>query len=394
MRKKGKWYTAALNSKERRRDMAIYQRGKIWYISYQLNGKRVRKAMGTRKDKAVAVMENIKVSIRGGRYHEEEFSPVPFEQLYEKYNECAKERKSFKAVKAQREACLEYFRGRTAQSITVRDIEGFIAFRRNVPVRDGKTTRTNATINRELAALKAILNKGVTWGFLNHNPATKVKMLPESKGRTRFLTVEEVSALLNAASAHLRPILIVALQTGMRRGEILKLKWSDVDMKNSMIYVGDTKTGIPRHIPMSSHLRDTLKALPRRLGVDYVFAGSTVTIPEMGKHKRPWNTTIGKAGKPFRDVTTSFRNALARAGITGFRFHDLRHTAASHMVMAGIPMKTVGEILGHSTVSVTERYSHLTPEHKRQAIETLSACYNAECPKTATNEKRLQDENL
>jgi len=345
--------------------MAIYKRGKVWWISYTVNGKRVQKPMGTRKDKAVAVLENIRVSIRAGRYHEEEMTPIPFEVLYEKYVEWAKVKKSFESTRTTREVCLKYFQGKTAQLITVSDIEAFIAVRRDTPVRVSGSARTNATMNRELATLKAILNKGVAWGFLNHNPAIKVKMLPEPKGRTRFLTVEEVSALLNAATPHLRPVLIMALETGMRRGEILKLKWSDVDMKNSMIYVSDTKTGVPRHVPMSNHLRETLKALPRRLGVDHVFAGR------------------GKAtGKPFDDVRTSFRNALVRAGITEFRFHDLRHTAASHMVMAGIPMKTVGEILGHSTPVMTERYSHLTPEHKRRAIEILSTCYNS-----ATNEE-------
>ena len=80
---------------------------------------------------------------------------------------------------------------------------------------------------------------------------------------------------------------------------------------------------------------------------------------------------IGKTGKPFQDVDTSFENACAKAGIRDFRFRDLRHTASSYMVMAGVPMKSVGEILGHKTATMTERYSHLTPEHKRKAVEML-----------------------
>jgi len=110
---------------------------------------------------------------------------------------------------------------------------------------------------------------------------------------------------------------------------------------------------------MSNRLRATLAALLRRLGTDYVFTGS-----------KKWQT-IGKDGQPFHDVRTAFENACAKGGITGFRFHDLRHTAASHMVMAGVPFRTVGEILGHKTVTMTERYSHLTPEHKRMAVESL-----------------------
>jgi site-specific recombinase XerD len=93
-------------------------------------------------------------------------------------------------------------------------------------------------------------------------------------------------------------------------------------------------------------------------------------------------------GKHFHDVRTAFDNAMTKAGITGFRFHDLRHTAASHMVMAGVDMKTVGKIIGHTTTTTTERYSHLTPEHMRGAIEKLSAAYSgATCYKSATNGK-------
>jgi integrase len=145
----------------------------------------------------------------------------------------------------------------------------------------------------------------------------------------------------------------------MRRGEILGLKWTDIDMKNEVIYLSDTKNGESRHVPISNRLRSTLATLTRRIGSDYVFTG-----------RSGWRA-IGKDAKPFHDVRTAFEGACRKAGIEGFRFHDLRHTAASHMVMAGVPMKTIGEILGHKTASMTERYSHLTPEHKRKAVEAL-----------------------
>lgn len=127
------------------------------------------------------------------------------------------------------------------------------------------------------------------------------------------------------------------------------------------------------HVPMSNRLRATLAALPRRLWTDYVFTGSIRNTPAKGKRRRPLNQPIGKLGQPFQDVRTSFENACMKAGITNFRFHDLRHTAASHMLMGGVPFRTVGEILGHKTTTMTERYSRLTPEHKRNAVEILSA---------------------
>jgi integrase len=199
----------------------------------------------------------------------------------------------------------------------------------------------------------------------------KVNLLPASNDRTRFLSVEEAGKLLEAASRHPRPILILALETGMRRGEILSLRWSDVDMINGMLYIGKTKNNEARHVPMSNRVRATLSAIPRRLRSDYVFTRS-IRKTQRGKgRKHPLNQPIGKVGKPFNDFRTSFENACMKAGITGFRFHDLRHTAASHMVMARVPFRTVGEILGHKTTTMTERYSLLTPEHKRMAVESL-----------------------
>lgn len=116
----------------------------------------------------------------------------------------------------------------------------------------------------------------------------------------------------------------------------------------------DTPTQYGR--PRSTALNGAFSNLPRHSGCDYVFTG---------------DCKIGHAGKPFHDVRTSFENACKRGGIFGCRFHDLRHTAASHMVMVGVPLRTVGEILGHSTLAMAERYSHLLPEHKLRAVEML-----------------------
>ena len=144
-------------------------------------------------------------------------------------------------------------------------------------------------------------------------------------------------------------------------------------MKNRMIYITETKNSEARHVPISPRLFATLAALPRQLRVQHIFTGKP---------------KIGRRGQPFYDVRTSFENACTKAGITGFRFHDLRHTAASHMVMAGAPFRTVGEIQGHKTATMTERYSHQTPEHKRMAVESLPDWESAikSSDKVVTNE--------
>lgn len=333
------------------------KKGDTWYIDYFYNGKRIQKGIGPSKKQARAALGKITAEIREGRYFEKKkLLQVTIDELIVKYQEWAKTKKSFQTTDAIHLVPIKrYFSGKLLSEITEYDVEAFRAERKDTPTRFGGG-RSVATCNHELGTLKLLFNKAIAWGLSEKNPAAKVKPLRRDNGRMRILTVDEAGRLLQAASRHLRPIIICALETGMRRGEILNLQWIDVDLKNGTLYVKEAKNGLPRHVPMSNRLKNTLSTLPRRLGGDYVFTGEP---------------KIGKTGKPFHDVRTAFKNACRKAGIENFRFHDLRHTAASYMVMAAVPMRTVGEILGHKTSSMTERYSHLTPEHKRKAVEML-----------------------
>ena len=216
-----------------------------------------------------------------------------------------------------------------------------------------------STLNRELAILKHMLHRAVDWDLIDEDVlrrVKKVKLMPENNRRLRYLTKEEADRLIKACYEtpkchHLAPIVITALQTGMRRGEILRLKWDNIDFKNGYIYVEDSKNKISRLIPMSQTLRQTLSNLPRHLSSPYVF----------------WHDN----GKPYDDIKHSFNKVLKRAGIKDFCFHDLRHTFASWLVMQGIDLTTVKELLGHKSISMTLRYSHLAPSHKQKAIEAL-----------------------
>ena len=141
-----------------------------------------------------------------------------------------------------------------------------------------------------------------------------------------------------------------------RRGEILRLRWQDVDFKGNKIDVvsgtgGHTKNYESRVIPMNGFLRDVLRKHPRRLDSTYVF--------------------FAPNGQPFADVDTSFATALRRSGLQHFRFHDLRHTFASWLVMGGVDLRTVQELLGHKDIRMTMRYSHLAPDHMRNAVAIL-----------------------
>ena len=186
------------------------------------------------------------------------------------------------------------------------------------------------------------------------NPAKPIKMLKENNRRVRFLTEEEIERLLSSCSGYLNDVVHVALNTGMRKGEILGLRWEHVDFNLGMIHVADRKNSESRDIPMNEILVETFEALEGRAdpGQESVFFNP-------------------KTGKPYDDVKKSFRAALNEAGINDFRFHDLRHTFASHLVMNGCDLMTLKELLGHKDISMTMRYAHLSPDHKRLAVKKM-----------------------
>jgi len=151
---------------------------------------------------------------------------------------------------------------------------------------------------------------------------------------------------------------MTALNTGMRKGEILGLEWErHIDLKHGFILLDMTKNGERREIPINDTLRGVLQGLTRRLDVPHVFYDH-----DTGNH--------------YKDVKRSFKTALKRAGIRDFHFHDLRHTFASHLVMAGIDLTTVKELLGHKTLTMTLRYAHLAPAHKVKAVNILDKAIN------------------
>lgn len=156
-----------------------------------------------------------------------------------------------------------------------------------------------------------------------------------------------------AGSDHLKPILIVAISTGMRKGEILQLKWSDIDFAEDYIVVRDSKNYESRVIPMNNNLKQELIKLREDNGD--------------GKYLFSYHD-----GKPIEYVYRSFGTALKRSGIKKCTFHSLRHTFATRAVMAGVDIVTVQELLGHKTIAMTKRYSHPTPEHKKKAVNLIS----------------------
>ena len=203
-----------------------------------------------------------------------------------------------------------------------------------------------STINRAHQVLKNLFTKAIEWGkFYGENPARKVKLLRVDNRRLRFLNTDEVHRLLSTADPRIKPVIIAALHTGMRRGELTSLAWKNVDMDTGTIYVLNTKSGKPRELPMDSTLRELFKSLPKT--GDGVFDCS--------------------------NLRKLYDAAIRQAKLEDVNFHTLRHTFASHLAMAGVDIKTIQELLGHQTFEMTLRYAHLSPHHKKVAIEILDS---------------------
>jgi integrase len=193
--------------------------------------------------------------------------------------------------------------------------------------------------------------KAIEWGYVKTNPAKGIKRLKEPPGRLRYLKPEEIKRLLEACNGYLRAIVITALNTGMRKAEILNLRWSDVDLKNRKITIVNTKNNESRVIPINQTLYQELLRLFEKSQGEYVFAN--------------------RDGRPFGDIKRGFSSALKKAKIEDFRFHDLRHTFGSYLVMEGVNLKTVQQVMGHKDIRLTLRYSHLSPEYVQEAVERL-----------------------
>jgi integrase len=219
--------------------------------------------------------------------------------------------------------------------------------------------RSKATFNRYRTSLSCVLNVALKeWRLIPSSPIKNIRKLKENKPRCRILDSEERTALLEACSKsrsmHLFAIVFLAISTGMRRGEILGLKWKDIDLKNQLIHLEDTKNGDRRIVPMN---KDAAKILKERT------TESTQGI----------NSFVFSGNKPDEPVQirSAWETALKESGVKDFRFHDLRHCAASLFMKLNYPLQVIAKIMGHKTIAMTNMYSHLALEQSVEASNRL-----------------------
>jgi integrase len=337
--------------------MGVFKKQGNWWIDFYHQGKRIRRKVGPSKKVAEMALADVQV-----KKAKNDFLGV-----------CEPKKILFKDFSAE---YLEYSRANKAKSSYERDVTTIL--KHMVPIwgderidritskmiEDYKLTRIEhvvaSTVTRELFTLKNMFRKAVEWGYLKESPAAPVKKLKSGTAHFRYLSGEEMSSLLTACrksdNPQLYPFVVTALNTGMRLGEITALEWKDIDLKRRIIRVDNkedhhTKNYQPRTIPMNDIVTEVLRRVPRRIDSSYVFQR--------------------KSGEKFHKMRSGFENAVKRAGIAHVRFHDLRHTFASHLVMGGVDIRTVQELLGHKDIRMTMRYSHLAPDHMSNAVKVL-----------------------
>ncbi len=340
----------------------IYKRGHVFWIAYaSLDGKVVRESSKSERFKdAETLLIKRRQSVREGKMPEiKRIGNHSFNDLVKDYLKFAERQRAFKQKELVINQLKERFGQLPLRRFDTRLIETYQNQKRL------QTGNKPATINRHVATIKHMFTKAVEWDMVEEDTLKRIrraKLLEENNRRLRYLSTEECQTLIDACDKHLKhlkPIVVMALNTGMRKGEILNLKWDDVDMKHGFILLSHTKNGERREIPINptlkAHLEELFKGTvkrPRKINVPFVFYDYTTE-------------------KPYKNVHNSFVSACKKANIRDFRFHDLRHTFSSQLVMAGIDITTVKELLGHKTLTMTLRYAHLAPSHKVKAVDIL-----------------------
>ena len=336
-----------------------------WWIRYAgLDGRIIRESSGTTKIReAQALLVQRKQGIAEGKEPEiKRIANHTFQELCEQYYHWMQGRHRSAESKGYRvNQLLSHFGNIPLRRFSTLLVEQYQTKLMNEGLKP-------ATVNKHISILKAMFTKATDWNLVEEETLKRVrrcKLLQENNKRLRYLSKEECQELIRSCDSHLKPIVITAINTGMRKQEVLQLTWDRVDLRHGFILLDMTKNGERREIPVNDTLRETLQGITRRLDTPYVFHDTST-------------------GKPYKDVKRSFGTALRRAKIHDFRFHDLRHTFASHLVMAGIDITTVKELLGHKTLTMTLRYSHLAPAHKVKAVDILDNAINEKFTDTLT----------
>jgi integrase len=336
----------------------------VWVALPDGTHKRVEKRKIPTREQAMALKAKLRTEAFEGRFFERLKTPkLTVAQLWEAYAPISRRDKdSWRSDIARARYLLEILGDRVASGLTQGDVDEYrnkrLASTESPKVR-GRRRRgppSPASLDLELAQLKRMCSYAVECGKLQANPVARVKLL--HKPNVRRVTVDEATfaKLYDAADPAIRPIILTAYDTGMRKGEILNLRWSQLDLKAGAVRLGaeDTKTNKPRTVYLTSRVLQMVKAIPRRLGTEYVFVN-----PETGTR--------------WEDARKLFVRACRKVGLQHVWFHDLRRSFVTNSRRRGIPESVVMRMSGHRTRNVFDRYNIVEDEDVRNAVHVIEA---------------------
>jgi len=324
-----------------------------WWVRIFVNG-REKRHRADNKTQAKVLYGRLKADIREGKYFPEKFNQTQEITLRAWIDRCLEGFTQLKGYRNQKRygKWWKLLLGkRLLSQITTEEIARIQAKVLN------KEIRSPQTMNRYLAFLKHILNLAVKDGKIDRNPVCSVKFSPEPQGRLRFLSEEEIKTLKEKMAPDDWKMVAFSLETGLRQSEQFKARWEWIDMERGILTIPHSKSGRTRHVPLSDGALALLRSLSSWMISPFLFAS-------------PLNAGKPRDGRSF--MVRIYLPALEKAKIEGVTWHTLRHSFASRLVMKGVDIRTIQELMGHSTIMMTMRYAHLSPEHLREAVNRAS----------------------
>jgi integrase len=335
---------------------------KVYRVKIRLKGHPTQSATFQRKTDAKRWQQNTVSAIQEGRHFKTtEAKRRTFEEMIKRYCKDILPQKS-EVMQTEQYRHLDWWKERLGNHVLADITPNAISELRDKLLTEigpkGKR-RSSATTVRYLAALSHVYSVATReWEWVTDNPVLKVKKPKEPKGRVRFLSDDERNRLLSVAKKSdntiLYPVVVLALSTGARKMEIMNLAWDDVDLNRGMAILNETKNDERRALPITSHALELLKGLSKMRRLD-----TNLLFPRSDGHK------------PI-ELRSAWDKAIDEAQIEDFKFHDLRHSAASYLAMNGATLAEIAEVLGHKTLTMVKRYAHLSEQHTHSVVDRMN----------------------